>query len=297
MPPALIAAGVGAAASIGGGLLSANAQKKAANKAADTSLQTAQMNNALAEKIYNHNQANLNPYNARGNAAGDMINALLGLNTAQAAAPTIAQSPTSFAGSPLGTVSARMPVQSREPSFYPVTNDVDRIGRIYSMTGDPIGRPQQMAAPMAAPQTVAPAGLNPEAAFNNYLNSTGYQFRVNEGNKAINQGYAAGGMLESGAALKALQDRGQNIATDYFKDYIGMLANQQGVGLSGASAVAGVGQNYVNTVSANNNSAGTAAANAALAKGAINSNLYAGIGNSLGNLAGSMFGGSSYRGF
>ena len=57
-------------------------------------------------------------------------------------------------------------------------------------------------------------------------------------------------------------------------------------------ALAGVGQNYVGQVSANNNNAGNSAANAQLAGGVANSNMYAGIGNSLGNLVGSF--GSSY---
>lgn len=111
---------------------------------------------------------------------------------------------------------------------------------------------------------------NANQAFNLFKNSTGYKFRVGEGMDAINSSYAGAGTLQSGAAMKAINQYGQDMASQEFGNYMNYLGNQQGVGLAGASALAGVGQNYVNTISANNNSAGAAAANAYLAKGANN---------------------------
>nr|MBF6602758.1 hypothetical protein [Sphingorhabdus sp.] len=55
-------------------------------------------------------------------------------------------------------------------------------------------------------------------------------------------------------------------------------------------AIAGVGQNYVNNVTANNNSAATVAANAALMKGQAKTDMYGGIANGLGKFLGSSFG-------
>jgi cellobiose-specific phosphotransferase system component IIB len=205
MPPVVIAAGIGAAAGIGGAMLSSSAQKKAANKASDTALKTASQNNALQKEIYTQNYNLLAPFVNRGNQAGDAINSLL----------------------------------------------------------------------------LSPNQNN--AAFQNYLNSTGYQFQLDQGSKALQQGAMARGALQSGAASKALQTYGQNTATSFFKDYLGLLANQQGVGLSGGSAVAGVGQNYGNSVSANNNLAGSAAANAHLAAGNAQAGIY-------GNIAGGISG-------
>jgi hypothetical protein len=111
-------------------------------------------------------------------------------------------------------------------------------------------------------------------AFNAYTNSDGYQFRLGEGERALNTGYAARGLLQSGAAAKALQTYGQNTASDEFGRYLGYLGGQQQTGLASASALAGVGQNYANAVSANNNSAATAKGNAAL-----------NVGNQIGNFA------------
>lgn len=309
MPPAIIAAGIGAAASIGGGIMSANAQKKATNKATDAALQTAQMNNALTEKVYAQNQANLSPYNARGNAAGNQINAMLGLSPAPLAAPSLPQptGPIGNTGGAGGAVGSgyggvvHSPAGSRA---YPNVRQINEPANLSNFAaarasfangqgGMPISSVNTPSATAGGP---APAAANPWDPFKQYLQGSDYAFQLGQGDKGLNQGYAANGMLESGAAMKALEKYHQDLQAGYRGEYMGLLSNQQGVGLSGASAIAGVGQNYVNNVSANNNSAGTAAANAALARGAANSNLYAGIGNSLGNLAGGLFGGSSYGG-
>jgi hypothetical protein len=84
--------------------------------------------------------------------------------------------------------------------------------------------------------------------------------------------------------MKALEDYRQNLQAGYRGEYMNALGNQQGVGLSGANALAGVSTNFGNTIAANNNSAGTAAANAALAKG------NSGFGNVLGGIGGALLG-------
>lgn len=121
-------------------------------------------------------------------------------------------------------------------------------------------------------------------AFADYIRNSDYGFQFGEGANALNSGYAGAGTLQSGAAMKGLEDYRQNLQSGYRNEFNALLGNQQGVGLSGASALAGVGQNYVNTISANNNSAGTAAANAILAKGSNS------FGNTLAMLGGGILG-------
>jgi hypothetical protein len=79
------------------------------------------------------------------------------------------------------------------------------------------------------------------------------------------------GLLRSGSTLKALTKYGQDLGTGDFQTYLGNLQGQQGVGLSGANALAGVGQSYAGAVGANNDSAASATGNAALV-GAANTN-------------------------
>lgn len=296
---------IGGVASVAGGLLSASAQKKAASKAADTSLAVAEKNNALQREIYGENKAILNPFVTRGNEAGAAINALLGISGTgqQSSGPQINPGYSgSLAGGNGGvtvTPNGSIMTGGESPGIQPGGAPRRFIGNLVNrLQGG--GVQTNPAGPPPVPVPVNPgapppiAGQTPyQNAFQNYLNSTGYQFQVDQGNKGINQGYAARGSLQSGAALKALQTYGQNTATGFFKDYLGLLSNQQGVGLSGASAVAGVGQNFANSVGANNTNAGNAAANAYLAQGNANANLYGNIAGAIGGVANAF--GSSYR--
>lgn len=138
-------------------------------------------------------------------------------------------------------------------------------------------------------------GGNPQAAsnaFNQYQGSDGYQFRVDQGTKALNTGYAAHGLIQSGAAMKGIQAYGQGQASDEFGKYLGYLGGQQSNGLAAGNALAGVGNGYANAVGANNNSAASASGNASLAaagqvNGALNNGvnalaLYQGMGSSYG---------------
>jgi hypothetical protein len=123
-------------------------------------------------------------------------------------------------------------------------------------------------------------------AFNTYKNSTGYQFRLNQGMDAINSGYAGRGVLQSGAAMQAINDYGQNMASAEFSNYLGQLGNQQALGLSGASALAGVGQNYANSLGNIYQNQGANQANAALAAGQGGMQ----FGNALAGLGGQILG-------
>lgn len=145
---------------------------------------------------------------------------------------------------------------------------------------------------------LAPGGAQAaNDAFAAYRAGTGYDFRLGEGQRAINSGYAARGMLESGAAQRSLAQYGQNIASDEFGRYFSALQGQQGVGFGAASALAGVGQNYAGLVTANNNNAGSAAANAALISGNATANMWSQLGGAAGRAAGAFLPGgfgSSY---
>lgn len=258
----LAAIGLGAAGV--GSFLGGKSAKKAATKAADTSLQVANQNNALASDIYGQNQQALSPYMARGNVAGDQMNAMLGLGGGFQA-PQGAQTAYGGAGAPNSMM-----------SLYSGANP----------GGAPMGLAQQDRPVQQGPQYGVPASRpNPGDPFEVFRNSTGYQFRLGQGMDALNSGYAGAGTLQSGAAMKAAQEYGQNFASNEFGNYMGYLGNQQGVGLSGASALAGVGQNYANSVMTNNNNAGTAVANAALARGANNP-----FANTLGMIGGGLWG-------
>lgn len=281
---ALAVAGIAAAGSIAGGVMSAKAQKSAANKAADTSMQTAQMNNDLAKDIYGQNKQVLSPYQQRGNEAGNAINSLLGLGQPQQ------QQVQPMSNQQVGSFGGQNPFQGG--GFGGIMGGFGNVASGQwreNMSGEV---PGYMGGSGYGDGAIEQRQMqNPQAdynnAFDNYRNSTGYQFRTNEGVRALDAAASAGGVRNSGAAQKSLMNYGQNIASGEFNNYLALLANQQGVGLSGASAQAGVGQNYVNNVTANNNSAGTAAANAQLFRGQATANMWGNIGQAAGTFASS----------
>lgn len=267
-----------------GAIASSSAQKKAANTAAQTAQNTTDANNALARDIYGQNKAALSPFMQRGNVAGDYINAMLGIPSTQ-----------------IGTMGG----QQSQPTYQP--NQAVRYGEDYGFSPTQVGMvggdyrgqvtnggflPQRFS-PTAQGNMTASGGIsiqpqgvttqNAQDAFKQYIQNSDYGFQFGQGSNAVNSGYAGAGTLQSGAAMRAMEKYRQDLQSGYRGEYMNALGNQQGVGLSGANALAGVSTNFGNTIAANNNAAGTAAANAALAKG----------NNSFGNVLG-MIGGGLY---
>ena len=137
-------------------------------------------------------------------------------------------------------------------------------------------------------------GAGADAAFAKFRDGSGYNFIRDEALNATRGQFAGRSVGQSGAAMKALQDRAGNIGSAVgFQPYLNALQTQQQTGLAAASGLAGVGQNYAGAVGNNNNSAASAAGNAALA-GAYNTNNAIGQGvGTFSNLLGSSFGGGS----
>lgn len=85
-----------------------------------------------------------------------------------------------------------------------------------------------------------------EKAFDQYKDSTGYQFRMDEGVNAITGSRAAAGILNSGATSKELMKYGQNLASDEYSNFLAQLGGVTGAGLEseyqtgGAASTAGM---------------------------------------------------------
>lgn len=88
-------------------------------------------------------------------------------------------------------------------------------------------------------------GFNPS----DLANDPGYQFRVGESQKALDRSLSSTGMTQSGAAIKAAQDRAQALAaTEYGDAYNRWLRqNEQlaGVGNQGFDAAGALGKIYI----------------------------------------------------
>lgn len=314
---ALGGAAIAGVAGIAGSAISAGAQQHAAQTAADSSLQAAELNNQLYRDIYNQNLGVLGPYAQGGLPAMYELNGLLGLPSAPAGAlggyapmtsgyqtaPTYAQTPTGNGLSALGSFQRGTRSDLAVPTTGPAANNTAAIPRPGAdsrsswLASANAARGVTTTPPSTAPGSptgsagalAAMAPKNPGDAFNTFRNSTNYKWRLNEGEKALNSQWAAHGALDSGAASKAIVKFGQNFASNELSNYMNLLAGQQAMGLSAAGAVAGVGTSYAGNVAAQNTNAANAAANAALMSGQAQAGMWGGIGQGIGQLGGALY--------
>lgn len=295
---------IGTAAAIGLGIAgigagaSAISSNSASKRAAQTSQTNTDANVALARDIYGQNRDLLNPFVQRGNQAGDAMNALLGLGGSQQMggpqAVTIPGAPANALSQFRGTNTAAGFYGLGDAAGFSPTAFSDWIGN--SRGASPFGVPSQ---PLATNATVAPTNVVPtapqgqtpqqaaEGAFDTFRNSTGYQFRLGEGLDAVGSAYAGIGGLQSGAAMRGINEYGQNFASNEFGNYVNALSGQQAVGAGAASSAAGVGQNFAGTVIGQNNFNATNQMNAQLGQQNPLANVFGTVGGAaLGFLGG-----------
>jgi hypothetical protein len=295
LPPAVAAAGIAAAATIGGAVMGSKAQKSAANQAAAAETQSAQINADLAREFRTENSANFAPNMQSGFKANALLDSFLyGPPPATPAAGTGTATPAPQPAQPAQPTQADLLARYNAALHDGIPGNARAMLPLLSQASHP-----QQAGPAPAaltPQQTQAAAQNGMDAYHTFEASPYYQLPLTEGMNALNNGYAARGMLESGDALKGITKYGQDYASGRMNEFLGLAENQTNRGVQAAGAIAGVSQNALNSITAANQSAADARANAALAKGAATSGMWSGIGAGIGTAAGSLFGGSSYGG-
>lgn len=88
----------------------------------------------------------------------------------------------------------------------------------------------------------------------------GFQFRMAEGQKALERSAAARGGLMSGGFAKSLTKYGQGLASEEFGNRFNRLRDIAGMGLNSAQNLGGLGQNYANSMSSLHGAIGNAKA-------------------------------------
>lgn len=118
-----------------------------------------------------------------------------------------------------------------------------------------------------------------KAAYDNWLGSTDYGFKLQSGTDAVQTSKALSGLLKSGSALKATTAYGQNLGASYLGNYEGSLFNLLSSGQSGANALAGQGNTMASGIAGSND-------NALAARIGANGQISGSINDLLGNLVG-----------
>ena len=103
--------------------------------------------------------------------------------------------------------------------------------------------------------------------YGGFETSPGYQFRFDQGMRAVERGAAARGLLRSGAAVKATQRFGEGLASSEYENFANRLASLAGVGQASTNATQAAGANAANNISDAYMKAGNARASAYLNTG------------------------------
>jgi hypothetical protein len=295
-----------AGAMIGGGAVNtANNQQARGYDAANQSAR-----NALSAQ-----SGLLNPYAQRGNAAGDSINALLGIGGATYATPESAAASQAaedaWAAQAIQTIRGQVQKGEAKRSRQALeatagqspSQQLAAMRAVLGSRGIGILNSLEASRPLPGTQAggAAPSGpANPQAqqdAFKVFREGTGYQFNMNEGLNAVAQRFAGSGAYQSGAAMKALQGRATGIADNTFGSYLNALQQQQQTGLAGAGGLSSAYGGYADRFGANTTRSAENSANAAIAQGAIKQNALGSIANTVGSFASSFGGGGAGGGF
>lgn len=116
------------------------------------------------------------------------------------------------------------------------------------------------------------------------MKSPGYEFRLGEGQKALERSAAARGGLFGGATGKALTRYGQDYGSNEYGNRLAQLSSLSGQGQAAASGMAGLGTQYAGNVSNLLTNQGNAGAAASIAQGSAKQSGILGAGSALSNL-------------
>jgi hypothetical protein len=121
-------------------------------------------------------------------------------------------------------------------------------------------------------------------------NTPGYQFKMDQGLKAVNSNAYASGQGNSGATLKALLKTGQGIADQGFNNYLGQANIVADRGTAAKASLSGVSTNFANNSNTVTQNAADTSANYQLFKAQNFNNTLDGLLKAGGQAFGSSYG-------
>lgn len=119
---------------------------------------------------------------------------------------------------------------------------------------------RQNAIQLNFPEATGAEGGSPVNRYGGFETSPGYQFRMGEGQKGIDRGLAARGLLNSGRRGKALTRFNQDYASNEFSNYMNRLAGAAGIGQTAATNTGNFGAQAAARAGASEMDAGRARA-------------------------------------
>lgn len=109
----------------------------------------------------------------------------------------------------------------------------------------------------------------------------GYQFRMDEAQRALERSAAARGMLLSGSTLKGIERFGQDLASQEYQNAFNRYQIERGARLNPLQSLMGSGQSATNTMTSAAGNYGQAQANNLMSAGQARASGYVGVANAL----------------
>ncbi len=267
-----------AAGAVGSALIS----KSAAQNAADAQAGAAANATQAQLQMYNQSRADQSPWRQAG---GQAVNALsqwyglggLGPSTAYGDQAGITGTPTAGYDPSSGYRIGAGGMIGQEAAVGGAGYGASMFGPGSAITAnDPRRTIQPVTGPAPRPGTGQQGAVGQQPIdYQKLLSSLpGYQFQLSQGENAVNSNLAARGLLQSGAAGKALTQYGQGVASDYATQYINGLQSLAGLGQTSAANTGALGGQAAGQIGSNMLYGGNAQASGYVGQAnAINSGL------------------------
>lgn len=215
--------------------------------------------NAIAQQQFEQTRADNAGYRARGDAAGNYLAMLLGLDVGPTEQETRAanakwQTVDNFDAARYLRENPDVAASGKDPFTHWI-----QAGQFEDRQFPATAAAQAEQDALKVRQAQAAATTPKNALFGSLLRpwtpagieqDAGYQFNLAEGTKALDNSAAARGNLYSGAQMKAAQKFGQGLANTYANDYFNRDAAQKDRTFNYLSGISGTGQAATNQVSA-----------------------------------------------
>ena len=136
--------------------------------------------------------------------------------------------------------------------------------------------------------------LSPEERFASFEASPGYQFRVDEGMRSVENSQAARGNILSGGALKELSQYNQGLASDEYTNYINNLMGLSQIGQASAGQSANIAGNVASQIGQAQVGRGNITMQGRIARGKNQADTFGAVGGAADGAAMGGGGGASY---
>jgi len=258
---------IGAATSIIGG----NAQKKAANKAADAQVKAAQLAIDEQRRQFDTTQNNFAPYLGAGTSALGQISSLLGISS-----PGTTDWAAYVGGNP--DALANWNAIKNTSAGQQFGGDIAAFGK-YHYQADGSGRD---LSPYTTGATDGAAGQ--QAAIDALKDSPLYQSLYRNGQEALLSAGSATGGLRGGNMQGALANFGADTLSQVIQQQLSNLGGIANMGQGAAGSVGTFGANAAGQIGNSMTQQGQALAGSALAKGGITAGQWKAGGEGLGSI-------------